>query len=155
MGGGLADRVLLWAVPDSDLERSVGLIRAGGPRAELEWAPLVDHGPDVGGQLDVLACYAVMNAGTELRTRWCLGEERVSEIRAALVAGEPATARSLVPDVVVDDLVYRDPDPVRLGARARALGMSSVAVPAFSLDTVAERVAWARTVEAELRPGAQ
>jgi alkanesulfonate monooxygenase SsuD/methylene tetrahydromethanopterin reductase-like flavin-dependent oxidoreductase (luciferase family) len=153
VGGQVADRVLLWAVPDSDLQRSVGLVRSGGSRAQLEWAPLVDHGPDVAAQLDVLACYGVMNAGAELRSRWGLDDARVSEIRAALVAGASAAARALVPDVVVDDLVYRDPDPVRLGARGRALGMSSVAVPAFTVESVSERVAWARAVEAELGAG--
>src|SRR5580765_7637578 len=49
--GRVADRALLWAVPRSDLRRSLGVIEAGARAArrampEVVWAPLVDHGGD-------------------------------------------------------------------------------------------------------------
>ena len=43
VGGRAADHVLLWAIPDSDLDRIVGVVRSGGD-APLTWAPLVDSG---------------------------------------------------------------------------------------------------------------
>jgi 5,10-methylenetetrahydromethanopterin reductase len=153
--GRVADRLLLWAVPDSDLERTVALAGGAGRRAELVWAPLVDHGPDVAAQLDVLACYGVMNAAPVVRRRWGTSEADVAAIRAALVAGDTAAARARVPGAVIDDLVRRDPDPARLAARARPLGITAVAVPAFSVDTVGRRVAWAQAVEADLPTSAR
>jgi 5,10-methylenetetrahydromethanopterin reductase len=151
--GRVADRVLLWAVPDSDLERTVTLAVAGARperRPQLVWAPLVDHGPDVAAHLDVLACYGVTNAAPVVRRCWGLSDADVAAVRAALVAGDVAGARSRVPAQVIDDMVRRDSDPAALAGRARSLGITALAVPAFAVATVAERVAWARAVEAEL-----
>jgi 5,10-methylenetetrahydromethanopterin reductase len=152
VAGAAADHLLLWAVPDSDAERTVATARQGGGRADLVWAPLVDWGPDVAGNLDVLACYALMNAGRDLRRRWGADAALVEAVRAELVAGRPAEARRLLPGPVAEDLIYRDPDPARMAARGRQLGATGMAVPAFSIETVAERVAWAVAVERELRP---
>jgi alkanesulfonate monooxygenase SsuD/methylene tetrahydromethanopterin reductase-like flavin-dependent oxidoreductase (luciferase family) len=152
VAGASADHLLLWAVPDSDLERSVTVARSGGTRAQLVWAPLVDWGPDVADQLDGLACYALMNAGQQLRSRWGADEALVEAVRADLVAGRTAEARRRLPEAVAEDLIYRDPDPARLAARGRELGFTGIAVPAFSVDTVPERVAWAMAVQRELQP---
>jgi hypothetical protein len=53
---------------------------------------------------------------------------------------------SLVPDHVLDDILVPDPDPKALGARAQSIGATDMAVPAFSIDSVQDRVAWAREV---------
>ena len=156
--GRVADRVLLWAVPDSDLERTAALV-AGGPadgradgRAELVWAPLVDHGPGVAAHLDVLACYGVMNAAPLVRRRWGLSEAVVAEVRAALVAGDVAAARAKVPERVVDDLVRRDTDPTR-PAWPRGPGRSASPpwpCPPSPSSRWPSASAWARAVEAGL-----
>lgn len=149
--GAVADHLLLWAVPDSDLDRTVATARRGGERPRPIWAPLVDWGPDVAAQLDVLACYALLNAGAALRRSWGADDRLVAAVRADLVAGRVAEARRRLPDRLPHDLIYRDADPERLAARGRRLGLRAVAVPAFDVATVGERVAWARAVETALR----
>ena len=67
-------------------------------------------------------------------------------MRAALVRGGASNAVSLVPDHVLDDILVPDPDPKALGARARSIGATDMAVPAFSIESVPDRVAWARSV---------
>ena len=57
-----------------------------------------------------------------------------------------SNAVSLVPDHVLDDILVPDPDPKALGARARSIGATDMAVPAFSIESVPDRVAWARSV---------
>jgi alkanesulfonate monooxygenase SsuD/methylene tetrahydromethanopterin reductase-like flavin-dependent oxidoreductase (luciferase family) len=150
--GRTADEALLWAVPMSDLDRSAAVIRAGEARRRapgalsLVWAPLVIHGDDDRVRARAIATYGVLNAVPVLRERWGVDDALAAEIRAALVAGGPASAAYLVPAHVVDDVADPDPDPARHGAVAARIGADAVAVPAHDLTTVAERVAWARAV---------
>jgi hypothetical protein len=81
-----------------------------------------------------------------LRTRWGLTAEQLGQLRERLVAGGAAAAQSLVPQVALDDLIFEDPEPSVIGAQAADLGATSMAVPAFKIDEVASRVAWARQV---------
>jgi 5,10-methylenetetrahydromethanopterin reductase len=152
--GRCADRALLWAVPQSDLKRSASVIAAGaaagreadGPRPELIWAPLVDHGGSTRPRLLSIAAYSVLNSRAELQARWGLSRSTLNRLRARLVAGGAAAAQSLVPHEALQDLIIQEPDPHMIGDKASQLGATSIAIPAFTIDEVPARVAWARDV---------
>jgi 5,10-methylenetetrahydromethanopterin reductase len=153
--GQYADRALLWAVPRSDLQRTAGLIAEGAATRgdasspDLVWAPLVDHGGHSRERVQTIAAYSVLNSRPEVQARWGLDAGSVGELRRLLVGGGAAAARDLVPAAALDDLIVQDPDPERVGVLARSLGAGSIALPAFSIDEVGERVAWARAVLGE------
>jgi alkanesulfonate monooxygenase SsuD/methylene tetrahydromethanopterin reductase-like flavin-dependent oxidoreductase (luciferase family) len=149
--GAIADRVLLWAIPDSDLDRSVEVIRSGSSgRAdppELVWAPLAEHDEELTDSILHVAVYASLNTRPGVRQTWGLDDALVEEIRSRLVAGGAAAAVSLVPEAAVDDLLVRELDPETVAARARSLGATSIAVPGYGSDTVGAHVTWAEAVE--------
>lgn len=149
--GALADRVLLWAIPRSDLDRSVNLIREGAaPRdraPELVWAPLVAHADAPESSLIHVAVYASLNTARDVRLTWGLDDARVDQIRARLVAGDLPAATELVPQPALDDLVFDGPDPEPIIELARRHGVGSLAVPGFAVGTVAGHVEWAAGVE--------
>ncbi len=149
--GRWADRALLWAVPTSDLARSAAIIEQGAraatrPGPDLVWAPLVDHGGQSRQRVQTIAAYSVLNSASDVQARWGLDRATRDHLRQALVGGGAAAAQNLVPPAALDDLIIEDPSPERLRATARQLGATSLAVPAFSIDEVAERVNWAREV---------
>lgn len=148
-GGAVADQVLLWAVPRSELEQSAALVReaaTGRPQPpSLVWAPLLVDGD----RWDAVApphaaAYAVLNSRADTRRAWGLDERSLAEIRRGLVAGEPVA--QLVPAVALQDVI------VPLGARdeaqalVRSLGAKDIAVPLASAAEVAPRVEWARSI---------
>jgi alkanesulfonate monooxygenase SsuD/methylene tetrahydromethanopterin reductase-like flavin-dependent oxidoreductase (luciferase family) len=154
VAGRCADRAMLWAVPASDMQRSATVVEAGaaagreaaGTRPEMVWAPLVDHGGRSRERVHTIAAYSVLNSRPEVQLRWGLDRQTLKRLRQLLVAGGAAAAQDLVPPAALDDLIIQDPDPVRVGRLAAQLGATSLALPAFSIDEVAERVAWARAV---------
>jgi hypothetical protein len=154
VAGRSADRALLWAVPVSDLERSAAVISAGvqagreayGLRPEVVWAPLVDHGGESRRRVQTIAAYSVLNSRPEVQMRWGVDRSTVDRLREVLVGGGAAAAQGFVPAVALEDLILHDPSPTRVGVLARKLGAASLAVPAFSIDEVGQRVAWAREV---------
>ena len=152
--GALADRVLLWAIPASDLERSASVVHGGAsgrPRPpELIWAPLVCHRDAPQGSLMHVAVYASLNTVASVRLGWGLDDTRVEAIREQLVRGDVPGAGSLVPPEALKDLVLEDLDPTPIAAIARGLGISSLAVPGFDPATVGNHVGWAASVEAQL-----
>jgi len=152
--GRSADRAMLWAVPRSDLERSVAVVEAGaragreavGSRPELVWAPLVDHGGQSRQRVHTIAAYSVLNSRPRLHARWGLEPGLVDRLRQLLVGGGAAAARDLVPAAALDDLIIHDADPASVGATASAIGAASIALPAFAIEEVGDRVTWARAV---------
>ena len=152
--GAVADRVLLWAIPDSDLERSIGLVLEGSrgrpAPPELVWAPLVEHDPSLRPSIMHVAVYASLNTRRAIRLRWGLTDDLVEQIRTALVAGGTAAATARVPDAALSDLLVPDADPHAVARRARSLGVASLAVPGFSVDSVGGHVRWAIAVESHL-----
>ena len=152
--GATADRVLLWAIPASDLERSASIIHDGAARRprppELIWAPLVRHRDAPSASIQHVAVYASLNTIAEVRHGWGLDDARVEAVRAQLVRGDVAAAGALVPPAALEDLVFEDPDPAPIAAIARSLGVSSLAVPGFGPATVGDHVRWAASVEALL-----
>jgi 5,10-methylenetetrahydromethanopterin reductase len=152
--GRTADRALLWAVPQSDLARSSAIIAAGaaagregpGERPDLVWAPLVDHGDTHRQWAHSTAAYSVLNSGPALQTRWGLDQAAVARLRERLVAGGAASAADLVPRAAIEDLLITDPDPASVGALARRVGATSMALPAFDIVSLDKQVAWAREV---------
>lgn len=152
--GAIADRVLLWAIPDSDLDRTVGVVLDGArdrpSPPELVWAPLVEHTPALRASIMHVAVYASLNTRPAVRREWGLNDELVERIRSTLVGGGTAAAVSLVPEAAVDDLLIRDLDPAAVAARARALGIGSIAVPGYGVETVGAHVAWADAVESAI-----
>jgi 5,10-methylenetetrahydromethanopterin reductase len=155
--GKVADDVLLWAVPSSDLERSVATVRAGYQEAKrtvsgdvptrpfprLIWAPIVDHGPSSQALLARAATYAVLNNGAEMRQSWGVKPEDVDRIRELLVAGAVGAASALVPPSVARDLAA-DPDPEMAGAVAAKIGASGIAVAATDLEDIGAGISWGR-----------
>ena len=152
--GAVADRVLLWAIPDSDLDRSVETVlaaAAGRERApELIWAPLAEHDESLRPSILHVAVYASLNTRPSIRRTWGLDDRLVDDIRATLVAGGTAAAVSLVPEAALADLLIGDLDPTTVAARARSLGVSSIAVPGYGVDTVGTHLSWAKAVEASI-----
>jgi hypothetical protein len=117
----------------------------------MVWARLVVHRPDDRARAGVIAAYGVVNASAGLRAAWGVSPDLVAEIRAALVGGGAAAAAHLVPAHVVDDVALPTADPVVAGAHAGRIGATEVAVPAFDIASVGDRVAWARQVLAARR----
>lgn len=152
--GEISDRVLLWAIPRSDLERTVAIISDAGAAAgrspELIWAPLVRHADVSPTSLGHPAVYAALNTVASLRARWGLEEPVVADIRASLVRGDLADAIAMVPSAAVNDLVFDPSDSKSIIATARKLGVSEIAVPGFDPATVPAHLAWASSIEAAL-----
>jgi 5,10-methylenetetrahydromethanopterin reductase len=143
--GACADRALLWAIPRSDLSRSAGLIHAAG-RPELVWAPLVDHGGPSRDRVRTIAAYSVLNSHPSVHARWGISPASLTELRTLLVGGGAAAAQNLVPEVALNDLILNDATPAAAASIAAEIGATSLAVPAFATNEVADRVAWAREV---------
>ena len=152
--GALADRVLLWAIPASDLERSASIVRSGAvhrPRPpELIWAPLVRHRDSPQASILHVAVYASLNTAAAVRQGWGLDDARGEVIREELVRGDVSAASALVPPAALEDLVFEDLDPAPIAAIARRLGVSSLVVPGFDPATLGDHVRWAASVEALL-----
>jgi hypothetical protein len=117
-----------------------------GDRPEIVWAPLVDHGGQSRDFVRSTAAYSVLNSSSVLQARWGLDRGAVDKLRRRLVASGAASAADLVPVAAIDDLIVSDPDPTTVGAIARRIGATSMALPAFSIDGLGEQVAWAREV---------
>jgi hypothetical protein len=110
------------------------------------WAPLVDHGGNTRSRLLSIAAYSVLNSRAELQSRWGLSFSDVAHLRAVLVGGGAAAAQSLVPSAALDDLIINDANPAMVASTAVRLGATSIALPAFTIEEVPARVAWARAV---------
>lgn len=152
--GETADRVLLWAIPDSDLDRTVDVVMSAAAHRErppeLVWAPLVEHDVALRPSIMHVAVYASMNTRDAVRRAWGLDTNLVEEIRAELVRGGTEAAAAMVPPAAMHDLVVADSKPGSVARRAAALGVTSIAVPGFGVDSIAAHVAWARSIEALL-----
>ena len=150
IAGAVADRVMLLSVPDSDLERSAGLVRDGAvdrsDPPELVWAPLVEHDPSLRAKLRNIAVYAAINSRRVVRASWGLDGEGVDQIRKALVQGGTEAALELVPEQALADLVLEDRDPMAVAARGRSIGATSMVVPCHAVATVGDHIAWAHEV---------
>ncbi len=153
VAGACADKVLLWAIPRSDLPRSAAIVARGamdaGRRPELVWAPLVDYGAATRARLRTIAAYSVLNSHPNLHAAWGLSRPTLHALRERLVSGGAAAAQELVPAAALDDLILSDPTPAYVAVLAADLGATSLAIPAFSVDEVVARVSWAREVLAE------
>ena len=128
--GAMADRVLLWAIPASELERSASIVHDGAahrPRPpELIWAPLVRHGDAPQASIQHVAVYASLNTAAAVRHRWGLDDTRVEAARRARTRRSAAGALS------------RPPRSRTAGAMADRvlLWAIPVAVPGFDPTTV-------------------
>ena len=96
------------------------------------------------------AVYASLNTRASVRSAWGLDADLVERIRAELVRGGTEAAAAMVPSRALDDLLVADASPDDVSTRARTLGVTSIAVPGFSVDTVEAHVTWARAIEAQL-----
>jgi 5,10-methylenetetrahydromethanopterin reductase len=162
VAGRCADRALLWSVPNSDLNRSVDLVRKGkddragqglAEEIDLVWAPMVDHDELSSSRLRRAAPYSVLNSRPEIQRSWGLDRQTVAAIRRAVVAGDSPGALKLVPAAVFEDLLLADARPTTVARTVREIGATSLAIPVFETSTVAQRVAWARAVLSEAAVG--
>lgn len=150
--GEVADEALLWAVPGSELARTVDLVRQGSarrapelPGVRITWAPLVERGRASRALLRRAAAYAVLNNRAETRERWGAGHDLVVRVRQLLLAGDTGAAERLIPDAVAADL-SAPRDATTAAAVAREIGAGGIALAAIDVDEVEEQVAWARSV---------
>jgi 5,10-methylenetetrahydromethanopterin reductase len=165
--GRVADDVLLWAVPQSDLDRSVAAVHQGydslptsageswgeqrtaivpdRPFPGLIWAPIIRGGEHSDALLSRAATYAVLNNRPALRESWGVAPANVDRIRELLVSGRLQDAAALVPQAVVDDLAT-ERDLNGAATTAARIGATGMAVAATDLGCVADDVQWARKV---------
>ena len=165
--GRVADEVLLWAVPKSDLDQSIAAVRQGyesrtgsaqegagdtaapsladRPFPGLIWAPIVRGAGPSEVLLSRAGTYAVLNNSAAVRGSWGVPPGDVDRIRELLVAGRARDAASLVPEAVFDDLAI-DGDLDEAAAIAARAGATGIAVAATELDAVTDQVQWARRV---------
>jgi alkanesulfonate monooxygenase SsuD/methylene tetrahydromethanopterin reductase-like flavin-dependent oxidoreductase (luciferase family) len=150
--GEVADEALLWAVPRSELTRTVDLVRQGSARRQTEladvnitWAPLVERGSASRALLRRAAAYAVLNNRAETRERWGVGDDLTSRVRQLLLAGDTDEAERLIPDAVAEDLSIPQ-DVATAAGVARNIGAAGIALAAVDIGEVGEQVAWARSV---------
>lgn len=152
--GRVGDYALLWAVPQSELARSASVIAHGaadgrtapGAGPNLVWAPLVPHDDGTITRIRQIAAYAVLNSPPRRKAAWGLSGDQVAEIRRVLVGGGAAAATELIPATALDDLVQPDPSAEAVGRQAAELGVTGIALPAFELASIGDRVDWARRV---------
>jgi len=150
--GEVADEALLWAVPGSELARTVDQVHQGSarrlpelPAVSITWAPLVELGSTSRALLRRASAYAVLNNRDETRERWGAGDDLVVRVRQLLLAGDTDAAERLIPDAVAADLsTSRD---VTTAARAaKEIGASGIALAVTDIGEVEEQVGWARSV---------
>lgn len=152
VAGRAGDDALLWAVPSSELDHSIDVVRraaatrsgALGPGPELVWAPLVAHDRATEAHVRRIAAYSVLNSRSTSRRRWGLDDGATAELRALVARDGPEAAAYRLPEAALDDLVVTDPDPSAVAERAASRGIAHLAVPVFTVDEVDERVRWAR-----------
>jgi 5,10-methylenetetrahydromethanopterin reductase len=122
---------------------------AAGHGTAVAWSPmLAGDGPHLRAGI----VYGLLNS--PLRTRRGLGVDASleAELRARLTAGGATAAASLVPDKAVEAFVTEED----LGAArsfARDLGAFAIAVQAFDVQHLPERIQWARRVLTEVVGG--
>jgi alkanesulfonate monooxygenase SsuD/methylene tetrahydromethanopterin reductase-like flavin-dependent oxidoreductase (luciferase family) len=150
--GEAADEALLWAVPGSELARTVDLVQQGTarrrpelPGVSITWAPLVEQGKASRALLRRAAAYAVLNNRDDTRERWGVGDDLVVRVRQLLLAGDTDAAERLIPDAVAGDL-SAPRDVTSAADVARNIGADGIALAAINVDEVEEQVAWARSV---------
>ena len=150
--GEVADEALLWAVPRSELARTVDLVHQGSARRRPElpavsttWAPLVERGKASRALLRRASAYAVLNNRDVTRERWGIGDSLVAQVRQLLLAGDTDEAERLIPDAVAEDLSIPR-DVASAAGVARKIGAAGMALAAIDVDEVDEQVAWARSV---------
>jgi alkanesulfonate monooxygenase SsuD/methylene tetrahydromethanopterin reductase-like flavin-dependent oxidoreductase (luciferase family) len=150
--GEVADDALLWAVPGSELARTVDLVQQGSarrvpglPGVRITWAPLVDRGGASAALLRRASAYAVLNNRSEVRRRWGAGDDLVARVRKLLVAGDTEAAERLIPDAVAADL-SAPRDAATAAGVARKIGADGIALAVVNAGEVEEQVAWARSV---------
>jgi alkanesulfonate monooxygenase SsuD/methylene tetrahydromethanopterin reductase-like flavin-dependent oxidoreductase (luciferase family) len=150
--GQAADDALLWAVPGSELARTVDLVHQGSarrlpglPGVSITWAPLVEWSKVSRALLRRAAAYAVLNNSGETRERWGVGDDLVARVRQLLLAGDTDAAERLIPDAVAADL--STPRDITAAADvAKQIGAAGIALAATDVDQIEEQVAWARSV---------
>jgi len=150
--GAVGDSVLVFRIPQSDLDRTIGMIRRGAEEAGREdgpaivWCPLVAWDDRIRPYLRTATVYSTLESPPHLFDQWGLERDLRNEIRSVVSKGGIASAAELVPDSVVDDIVLPDPDPETVAAIGRAVGASTIAIRSFVPEAVPEGVAWARDV---------
>jgi alkanesulfonate monooxygenase SsuD/methylene tetrahydromethanopterin reductase-like flavin-dependent oxidoreductase (luciferase family) len=150
--GEAADEALLWAVPRSELARTVDMVHQGSarrtpelPGVSITWAPLVERGKASRALLRRAAAYAVLNNREQARERWGVADDQLARVRQLLLAGDTDEAERLIPDAVAEDLSL--PQDVATAAEvARGIGAAGIALAVTDADEVADQVAWARSV---------
>jgi 5,10-methylenetetrahydromethanopterin reductase len=150
--GRAADDALLWAVPDSELDRTVRLVAEGARErsgilepVRLIWAPIVEYDSGSRQLLQRVAAYAVLNNRAEVRQRWGVNDQTVRQVRPLLVAGDSAAAEREIPASVAESLRVSD-DATSAASIASKIGAADIALPITDVASVGDRVDWARKV---------
>lgn len=151
-----ADWALVWRIPLSDLERTVGMIRRGAEEAgrdeppAIVWCPLVAWDDRIEPYLRTATVYSALESPPQLFERWGLDAGSRAQIREVVGRSGIEAAARLVPEPVVADLVLADADPAAVAEIGRSIGASSIAIRNFVIDAVPAGIEWAREVAARL-----
>ena len=154
--GANADWALVWRIPRSDLDRTVGVIRDGAENAgrtsgpDIVWCPLVAWDERIRPFLRTAAVYSALESPPALFQRWGLDADKRAEIRAVVAQSGLPAAADLLPDSVVDDVVLADADPASVARIGRSIGATTIAIRNFDTETIGTGVAWAREVASQL-----
>ena len=154
--GAHADWALVWRIPQSDLDRTVGMMREGaaavgrqsGP--DIVWCPLVAWDDRIRPHLRTACVYSALESPPALFEQWGLTAAQRAEIRSVVAHSGLAAAADLLPDAVVEDIVLSDPDPASVAKIGRSIGATTIAIRNFDTACVGAGVEWARTVTSQL-----
>ena len=140
------DAVLLSGQAHEDLISTAEIVAARG--AAIAWSPmLADDGPHLRAGI----VYGLLNSPVGTRRRLGVDPLLEAELKVALATGGTNAAANLVPDSAVAAFITEG-ELARAQAFAQDLGVFAVAVQAFDVEHLPQRIRWARNVLAGVTP---
>ncbi len=145
--GDTCDIALLWGQTHGLLQKASDAVR--GRRATVAWSPLrrADR-----AHVNAALVYGVLNSPLKVRRALGVDEDLEARIRERLMEGGMDFAASLVPDSAVAEFAVDD-DLDKAQVIAERLGARHIIVQAFTVEDIAERVAWATELSTMLATG--
>lgn len=134
------DAVLLSGQAHEDLISTAKIVTERG--AAIAWSPMLE---DDGPHLRAGIVYGLLNSPVATRRRLGVDHLLEQELKASLAAGGTSVAAKLVPDDAVAGFVT-EANVAKAQSFAIGLGVSTVAVQAFDVEHLPERIQWAREV---------
>jgi len=134
------DAVLISGQARPDMERTADIVKSRS--TAVCWSPMLAI---EGDHLRAGIVYGLLNSPPETKAAVGVDAELEQQIREDLSKGGTSHAAAIVPDAAVAEFTF-DGTTHEAETFAVALGASSIAVQAFDINSLPDRVAWARTV---------